>query len=59
MLVVRPGSDQASGGGAAAGQLLLLYNSHGSVPRLAANAGRYSYVVLQPWDTAGLRAVGV
>jgi len=57
VLVVRPGSDQASGGGAAAGQLLLLYNSHGSVPRLAANAGRYSYVVLQPWDTAGLRAV--
>ena len=57
-LVARPGSDQASSrGGAAAGQLLLLYNSHGSVPRLAANAGRYSYVVLQPWDTAGLRAV--
>lgn len=59
LLVVRPGSDQASsaGGGHAAGQLLLLYNSHGSVPALNASARRFKYVVLQPWDVAGLRAV--
>jgi hypothetical protein len=57
VLVARSGTDQASSGGSAAGQLLLLYNSRGSVPKLSANAGRYSYVVLQPWDVAGARAV--
>src|SRR5690349_10875182 len=59
LLVIRPGSDEASsgGGGRSAGQLLLLYNSHGSVPALDASAPRFKYVVLQPWDIAGLRAV--
>ena len=56
-LVARPGTDEARNRGAAAGQLLLLYNSNDSVRRLASTAGRYSYVVLQPWDVAAARAV--
>lgn len=57
VLVARPGSDEAKSRAQAAGQLLLLYNSKGSVQRVKAIAGRYKYVVLQPWDVAGARAV--
>lgn len=39
------------------GQLLLLFNSNGSSQALKANARRYNYFVLQPWDLRGLRIV--
>ena len=42
---------------AAPGQLLLLFNSNGSAQALKANARRYNYFVLQPWDIRGYRIV--